>query len=458
MANKEKTVKKKKALGGLGKGLSALIPGFSALNNLQKTDKESEKATIAEKQQTTVKKAQVKGNTKKTVTKQPSAKTAKAVQKSEAVAAKKTSKSLTKQNKSGAKPANNKEQQAQALSATSVLQAAQTAARQMPTAEVKNLQAVEDLQNTVQVKVAENNLETATTEKITALVENSATDKLADKQYLYVDISNVIPNKEQPRQQFSEESLQMLAASIKDVGLLQPVLVQKLSKHGKHEIYQIVAGERRWRAAQRANLTKLPVLILQDNLDPLNLLKEAIIENVQRENLNPIEEAEAYKKLAEEFNLSQEAIAEISGKSRPAVSNMQRLLKLPEQVKKYLINGELTSGQARPLLQIEDKDTLCKLAEMIVKDDLSARQVENKVKEIVALQADLDTLGGNDEENEEERAIFRQTERLQRSLSAWFGQQVQIKQKKGKGKLIVAFNDYDELDTILEKFGITDRI
>lgn len=281
----------------------------------------------------------------------------------------------------------------------------------------------------------------------------------SDKQYLYVDISNVIPNKEQPRRQFSEESLQSLAASIKDVGLLQPVLVQKISKHGKHDVYQIVAGERRWRAAQRANLTQLPVLILQDNLDPVNLLKEAIIENVQRENLNPIEEAEAYRKLADEFNLSQAEIAVIGGKSRPTISNMQRLLKLPEQVKKYLINGDLSIGQARPLLQIEDVDSLCKLAEIIVKEGLSARQVESKVRELVSLQEDGEAAGGADKElSAEERAVFEETERLQRKLTSWFGQQVQIKQQKGRGKLIVSFNDYDELDTILEKFGIKERL
>lgn len=266
-----------------------------------------------------------------------------------------------------------------------------------------------------------------------------------------VAISDIVPNKQQPRAYFAEDKLQSLAASIKEYGLLQPILVQPITKHGDKQIYQIIAGERRWRACHQANLTEVPVLVCQKELDTATLLKQALVENVQREDLNPIEEAEAYDKLNSEFSLSQAEIAAMTGKSRPVITNMQRLLKLPASVKKLLSEKTLTVGQAKPLLALKDEENCLKLAKLTIENDWSAREVEKKVKELLALA----------EEEKQEQTVSelelmarREQARLEDRLMHFFGQKVKITEQKGKGKLILAFNNYDELDQILLKIGV----
>lgn len=266
-----------------------------------------------------------------------------------------------------------------------------------------------------------------------------------------VALSDIVPNKQQPRVFFDETKLQSLASSIKEYGLLQPILVQPVTKHGNKQIYQIIAGERRWRACHQANLTEVPVLICAKELDAATLLKQALVENVQRTDLNPIEEAEAYLKLNTEFGLSQAEIAELTGKSRPLISNMQRLLKLPQAVQKLLQEQLLTVGQAKPLLAVTDEENCLKLAKLTLENDLSAREVERKVKDLQALMLE--------EKNEKAQSAFdllakKEQAALEDKLMHFFGQKVKITANKGKGKLSLAFNTYDELDQLLLKMGI----
>lgn len=266
-----------------------------------------------------------------------------------------------------------------------------------------------------------------------------------------VPLSDIVPNKQQPRAFFDEEKLQSLAASIKEYGLLQPILVQPITKHGNKQIYQIIAGERRWRACHQANLTQVPVLVCQAELDAATLLKQALVENVQRADLNPIEEAEAYLKLNAEFGLNQAEIAELTGKSRPTIANMQRLLHLPSTVQKLLQDQVLTVGQAKPLLAVSDEENCLKLAKLTIENGWSAREVERKVKELQALIADEKS---EKEFSEAELLAKREQARLEDKLMHFFGQRVKISEQRGKGKLVLSFNNYEELDEILCKMGI----
>lgn len=190
-----------------------------------------------------------------------------------------------------------------------------------------------------------------------------------------VKLSKIEPNREQPRKIFDEEALKELAASIKQYGLIQPILVQDKKDH-----YQIIAGERRWRAAKIAGLKEVPVIIRE--YSEREVAEIALIENVQREDLNPIEEAMGYKRLIEEFDLKQEEVAECVSKSRSAITNALRLLKLSEEIQQMLVEGKLTAGQVRPLIAVEDKEKQNLLANRIVKDNLSAREVEKLIKNL----------------------------------------------------------------------------
>ena len=190
-----------------------------------------------------------------------------------------------------------------------------------------------------------------------------------------VKLTKIEPNREQPRKVFDEESLKELAASIKQYGLIQPILVQDKKDH-----YQIIAGERRWRAAKLAGLKEVPVIIRE--YSEREIAEIALIENVQREDLNPIEEALGYKRLIEEFDLKQDEVAECVSKSRSAITNALRLLKLSNEIQQMLIEGKLTAGQVRPLIAVEDKEKQTLLANRIVNESLSAREVEKLIKNL----------------------------------------------------------------------------
>ena len=258
-----------------------------------------------------------------------------------------------------------------------------------------------------------------------------------------VRISEVEPNRKQPRQNFDEEKLEELAESIKTFGLLQPILVQKRDGY-----YEIIAGERRWRAALKAGLKEVPVII-RDYTEK-EILELSLIENIQRENLNPIEEAQAYKRLMDEFGLGQNEVAQRVSKSRPAVANSLRLLKLEENVQKMLIDGQISMGHARALLPLEIPEEQLAVAQKIAQKELSVRETEKLVKE--RLKTGSDTKELKPEEQKEDPSIeiiYKQIEeRLQQTLHT----KVAIQRKRnGHGKLLIDFYNSDDLEKIIDR-------
>lgn len=257
-----------------------------------------------------------------------------------------------------------------------------------------------------------------------------------------VKIAKVEPNREQPRKNFDEDSLQELADSIKQFGLLQPILVQDRKSY-----YEIIAGERRWRAAKLAGLKEVPVII--KNYTNQEIVEISLIENIQREDLNPIEEALAYKRLLEEFNLKQDEVAERVSKSRTAVTNSMRLLKLCDGVQQMIIDDMLSTGHARALIPIEDMDLQLQLAQRIFDEKLSVREVEKIVKGILKPE----TKKVKKEETPQNiQYIYQDIEnKLQEKLS----RKVEITSKgsSGTGKIEIEFYSNDDLDRLIEVFS-----
>lgn len=256
-----------------------------------------------------------------------------------------------------------------------------------------------------------------------------------------LNINKVEPNRDQPRKNFDEDALLELAESIKQFGILQPLLVQK-----KDDYYQIVAGERRWRAAKMAGIKEVPVIIKQ--LSNQEIMEISLIENIQRENLNPIEEALAYKRLLNEFNLKQDEVAERVSKSRTAVTNSMRLLKLNEKVQQMVIDEMLTTGHARALLGIDDQEKQFLVAQKIFDEKLSVRDTEKLVKKLQ--KEKKEKKDGSDQKDEKLEAIYRD---LEEQIKQIFGTKVYIKQKNEKeGKVEIEYYSQDELDRIVDMF------
>lgn len=253
-----------------------------------------------------------------------------------------------------------------------------------------------------------------------------------------VKITKVEPNREQPRKFFDEDALQELADSIKQFGLLQPILVQD-----RKDYYEIIAGERRWRAAKLAGLKEVPVII--KNYTEQEIVEIALIENIQREDLNPIEEAQAYKKLLTEFNLKQDEVAERVSKSRAAVTNSIRLLKLSEKVQQMVIDDMISTGHARALLAIEDPEQQYNIAQKIFDEKLSVRDIEKLVKDLHK------TPKAKKLDDKAMQAIYQDIEeKLKQSL----GTKVAISSKgKGAGKIEIEFYSHEDLDRLLEMIG-----
>ncbi len=252
-----------------------------------------------------------------------------------------------------------------------------------------------------------------------------------------LNVTHLKPGKYQPRSHMDEASLQELAASIKAQGIMQPILVRQLPDNS----YEIIAGERRWRAAQLAGLTHVPVLVrsVPDNA----ALAMALIENIQRENLNPIEEAIGIQRLIEEFKMTHQVAADAVGRSRSAASNLLRLLNLPKDVQKMLMEGKLDMGHARALLPLEAAVQVL-LANKITLQKLSVREAERLV------QQHLGTAGKPSRASAAKPD--RDTERLQEQISARLGVLVQIKPKsKGAGKLSIEYASHEQLEEFLEK-------
>ena len=231
---------------------------------------------------------------------------------------------------------------------------------------------------------------------------------------VYLKISLIEPNREQPRKEFNQEHLEELAESIRQYGVLQPIMVQK-----NGELYEIIAGERRWRAAKMAGLKEVPVMIR--DYDKQKKMEISLIENVQRADLNPIEEAMAYMQLIEEFGLKQEEIAERVAKNRTTITNSLRLLKLDSRIQELLVQGAISNGHARALLAIEDMDKQYAAAELIVKKKLSVREVEKLVKSI--LKPD------NKEKKKEEKDLSFIFQDLEERMKSIMGTKVMIHRK-----------------------------
>ncbi len=253
-----------------------------------------------------------------------------------------------------------------------------------------------------------------------------------------VKLSKIEPNRSQPRKQFDEDALLELSESIKQYGILQPLLVSD-----KKDYYEIIAGERRWRAAKMAGLKEVPVLIKEFN--DQEIVEISLIENIQREDLNPVEEAMAYKRLMEEFHLKQDEIAERVARSRTAVTNSVRLLKLDERVQQMLIDEMLSAGHARALLSISDPEVQVSVAMKIFDNKLSVRETEKLVKNITDPPKKKETV-----KNTAEDAIY---ESLEEKMKGIMGTRVFIHRKKNdKGKIEIEYYSKEELERIIDLF------
>jgi ParB family chromosome partitioning protein len=257
------------------------------------------------------------------------------------------------------------------------------------------------------------------------------------KTLFYCGIEEIIPNRSQPRKQFDEAKLQELAESIKEKGILEPLIVRRVDQG-----YELIVGERRWRAAQKAELKEVPVLVKE--AQEREVLEISLIENLQREDLNPIEAAEAFKHLIEAFNIRQEDLSKRVGKDRTTITNTLRLLKLPLEVRNQLLQNRITSGHARALLSLENKEKQKELCALIIKKGLSVREAEaiakrwsEKPKKTIPLmkkQGDLES----------------QLSSLQDSMRKYLGTKVHITQKGKKGKIEIEYYSLEDLERIVE--------
>lgn len=257
------------------------------------------------------------------------------------------------------------------------------------------------------------------------------------EQVQIVKLTKVEPSREQPRKQFDADALQELAESIKQFGVLQPLLVQK-----KEDYYEIIAGERRWRASKLAGLKEVPVIVKE--FTEQEAVEISLIENIQREDLNPIEEAMAYKRLMEEFHLKQDAIAERVSKSRTAVTNSMRLLKLDDRVQQMLIDEMISTGHARALLALESKDAQAEAAVKVFDEKLSVRETERLVKEL------LNPVQKKEEKpkNQAEELVYKN---LEEKIKQIIGSKVAINRKTdNKGKIEIEYYSQEELERIIE--------
>lgn len=274
-----------------------------------------------------------------------------------------------------------------------------------------------------------------------AVAEKPATKKEVEKSEensagSLIKISKIEPNRDQPRKNFDKEALEALSDSIRQHGVISPITVQK-----KGDRYIIIAGERRWRAARMAGLTEIPAYV--GDYSEREIAELSLIENIQREDLNPIEEAQAYKRLMTEFNLKQEEVAERVSKSRSAITNTMRLLKLSEEVQKYLIDGTLSEGHARALLGTEDVDAQNKLAKKVIDEKLSVRDIEKLIKNLGKPEKSKTPA------NKEYDVFYNDiAEKLKVSL----GTKVSVSGKgDGAGKIEIEFYSNDDLDRLVAK-------
>lgn len=258
--------------------------------------------------------------------------------------------------------------------------------------------------------------------------EKKEADELVE-QVKYLKINEIEPNKEQARKIFDEEAIEELSNSIKEYGVIQPIVVAK-----KENFYEIIAGERRWRASKKAGLEKIPAIIKDDNIQRNKEI--SLIENIQREDLNPIEKARGIKQLMDEYDLTQQRVADILGKSRSAVANSVRILNLDERVIELALEGKLTEGHCRSLMAITDPDKQFEMANQIIEMGNSVREVEKKVK--VRKKAP--------KKAERYAPIYRD---IEDSFQTFFGTKVKLDAGERKGKIIIQYSSNDDLERIL---------
>ena len=266
-----------------------------------------------------------------------------------------------------------------------------------------------------------------------ALILNESIED--DSGVIDLKINEIEPNASQPRKFFDDEKLAQLADSIKQHGIIQPIIVKK-----DNNVYTIIAGERRWRAAKLAGLSKVPVLV--KDFTEKQVMEIALIENLQREDLNPIEEAEAFLHLMNEFDLTQEQIAVTIGRSRSAIANTIRLLGLSDEVKKFIISGDLTSGHARTLIIIQDEDLQKTTAEYIINNKLSVRETENYIKNQLK------------NKTTKKKAKIQNPDfgEVEDKLKNILGTKVKLLANNNKGKITIEYYSNDELDRLLDFF------
>lgn len=254
---------------------------------------------------------------------------------------------------------------------------------------------------------------------------------------LEVDINYIAPNEKQPRKYFDEDKLNALSQSIKEKGVIQPILVTK-----DGEYYTIIAGERRWRAAKIAGLKKIPVI--EKKLSDIEVMEISLIENLQREDLNPMEEAMAYKRLVEDFSLTQEEIANRVGKSRPAIANSLRLLNLDSRVANYIVEGTLSEGHGRMLVSIDKKDLQYEIAKKIIDESLNVRQTERLIKKLNEKKSV--------NEKKEKKDIYIKD--IEEKLKNVLGTKVSINKSRKKGKIEIEYYSEDDFQRILDIFNL----
>lgn len=263
---------------------------------------------------------------------------------------------------------------------------------------------------------------------LSALFEDNSVEEQIGSGAVKLKIFDIEPNKNQPRKYFDEEALSELSSSIAEHGILQPIVVRPIAETG----YQIVAGERRWRAARLAGLTEVPVIIKE--LTDKQVMELALIENLQREDLNPIEEAEGYKALMETHELTQETVAKRVGKSRSAVANSMRLLNLPESVREMARDGRISAGHARTLLAFEDVETVKAVANEIIEKGLSVRDVEKLAQKKPAAEKTAKI---------KRRDSFY--DEVELALSSELGRKIKVNKGRGKGTIEIEFYGKDDL-------------
>ncbi|RKX93528.1 MAG: chromosome partitioning protein ParB [Spirochaetes bacterium] len=272
--------------------------------------------------------------------------------------------------------------------------------------------------------------------------------EIKESEIAEIDIEKIVPNRDQPRKSFDKQEIQELAESIRENGIIQPIVLR-----AKDEVYEIVVGERRFRAAKEAGLKKVPAIIKE--YSESRLLEIALIENIQRKDLNPLEEALAFKTIIDRDTITQEELSKRVGRSRSYIANMIRLLELPDEIKKFVSRGTITVGHAKAIMALNEKEKQVEIAKKVAEEGLSVRETEDLVREVNASQNDfVNVPRGTANDSKEmmtaqgEKSIY--IKELEEKLISTLGTRVKIRYSRGKGAIIINFFSDEELDRLLE--------